>query len=293
MSKTPLYSDVKLCKPGATVDYENGTPWKGSEVSFQIVNCAYPVMHKHEYYEIPIVTGDAISHVMGEKRHKMERGNAWLVRPFDEHALQNDPERTKDYRLVNFMIKPEYFLRLAALVDENLPEYIEKSEIPLRFSLDGMALSSLLNDCVQLLTIDTLPLENRKAQCKFLFMQLLSEFYNQVVCKKQQYPQWFADFLTKLHNIEFCCLPANKICAQMSYSYSHFSRIFKNYTGVTLVQYITKIKINYAKELLRSTAMTTLEISSLLNYESLSHFNHTFKSVTGKTPREFKKHCSG
>ncbi len=282
-----------LCRPGATLQYRAGTPWKDSDVSFQLVNCAFPVMHKHDYYEISIVVEDPIQHLYSGKTYIMEQGDAWLIRPFDEHALRNDPKLTKNYRLINIMITENYFRSFAALVAPDLPDYIDHCETPLRFSVDGMTLSSLMNDCVQLLTIDTLSLENKKAQGKFLFFHLLSEFYNQVVCKKQQYPQWFSDFLTELHKIEFCCLPVNDICAKMSYSYSHFSRIFKNYTGVTLVQYITKIKINYAKELLRNTEMTTLDISSLLNYESLSHFNHTFKNVTGKTPREFKKQIIG
>lgn len=292
MSNRSIYSEVKLCRPGTAMQYEADSPWKTSDVSFQLVNCAFPVMHIHEYYEIPIVTGDPIVHVLGGEKHRLKQGDAWLIRPNDNHSLQNDPKLTKDYRLINFMIKPEYFKKFAALVSPDLPERIDSCGEELRFTLDGVTLTSLMNACVQLLTIDTLSAESKESQGKFLFFRLFSEFYDQVICKNRQYPQWFADFLTKLHKIDYCCLPVNEICAQMSYSYSHFSRIFKTYTGVTLVQYITKIKINYAKELLCYTDMTTLEISSLLNYESLSHFNHTFKNVTGKTPREYKKQHS-
>ncbi len=292
MIQDPVFADIKLCKPGSVERYDSATPWKDSDVSFHLDNCAFPSPHKHEYYEILIAEGDTIEHEIFGKRYPMKKGDAWLIRPTDEHSLHNDEKLTKNYRLIVFLARTDFFRTVLRLIDEKMPEYIDGCEKPLRFALDNISLSKLYNDCIQLQTLQTISKNDKKIRCKFLLFDLLSLLFRQTVCEREEYPEWFADFLGKLHDMDFCCRPLTEICANISYSYSYFSRVFKKYTGVSLLQYITKVKIDYAIELLCHTDMTTLEISGRLNYESLSHFNHTFKNVTGISPREYKKQFS-
>ena len=70
---------------------------------------------------------------------------------------------------------------------------------------------------------------------------------------------------------------------------AHFAGLFKEYTGITFASYVTEKKLAYAKQLLRTTSMTTLQISEKLGYTSLSAFNHLFKKTFSMTPSEYRK----
>ena len=73
------------------------------------------------------------------------------------------------------------------------------------------------------------------------------------------------------------------------YSQSMLNIYFNKYVGMTLITYITTLKVSYACNLLRYTDDSPLDISSKLSYDSLSHFNRVFKKITGKTPIAYRK----
>jgi two-component system response regulator YesN len=72
-------------------------------------------------------------------------------------------------------------------------------------------------------------------------------------------------------------------------SVSRLSHIFKEQTGLTIVDYITKSRIEYAKELLISTNKNCTEICFEAGYNNQSYFTRTFKEFTGMTPRQFRE----
>lgn len=81
----------------------------------------------------------------------------------------------------------------------------------------------------------------------------------------------------------------DEICRAFGYSKSFLSRFFKEHTGESLSGYAIKIKIEKAKELLRSSDMNITEISSLLSFDNPQYFARVFRRVCGMTPSEWKK----
>ena len=72
-------------------------------------------------------------------------------------------------------------------------------------------------------------------------------------------------------------------------SISWFIRCFKQYMGMTPMQYITSIRINKAKELLKNTDYSIQEISSLSGYENPLYFSRIFRKQTGFSPSHYRK----
>lgn len=87
-------------------------------------------------------------------------------------------------------------------------------------------------------------------------------------------------------------ITTGKMAYDLGISRSHLSTKFKEDVGENLYDFITKEKISEAKRLLRYTDKSLTAISYYLGYSSQSHFNRTFKSITGKTPNDyrFKEH---
>ncbi|MDF2988450.1 MAG: DNA-binding response regulator [Eubacterium sp.] len=70
---------------------------------------------------------------------------------------------------------------------------------------------------------------------------------------------------------------------------SYLSRIFKEETGTQFVEYIRKVKMELAKELLKNTNKKIYGICEELGYQNVQYFSTIFKNTTGMTPLEFKK----
>lgn len=77
------------------------------------------------------------------------------------------------------------------------------------------------------------------------------------------------------------------------YVYLHpvyFSKYFKQYTGENFVDYLLKLRMQYAIELLKENKYKVYEISEKIGYKSCKYFNKIFKKYTNYTPKEY---CRG
>ncbi len=75
----------------------------------------------------------------------------------------------------------------------------------------------------------------------------------------------------------------------ISMNYSLFSLVFKEFTGMNFVNYVKKLRVERAKELLACTDKRINEISLLVGYENEKHFMKVFKSIYGVSPSEYRK----
>jgi len=66
-------------------------------------------------------------------------------------------------------------------------------------------------------------------------------------------------------------------------------RFFKSSTGLTIFEYLNKIKIDYSCQLLMNTDQNIVNISYDCGFNNLSHFNKQFRKFIKKTPTEFRK----
>jgi YesN/AraC family two-component response regulator len=69
----------------------------------------------------------------------------------------------------------------------------------------------------------------------------------------------------------------------------HFSRLFKEATGASPIEYRNSIRIEHAKELLQNSYFSICEIGEMLGYTSASYFSDCFKKATGVSPAEYRK----
>ena len=69
----------------------------------------------------------------------------------------------------------------------------------------------------------------------------------------------------------------------------HFARLFKAATGVTPFQFVTRTRIERAKELLRKTRLPIFEIAERVGYKKPSHFSARFRTVSGCGPDAYRK----
>lgn len=74
-----------------------------------------------------------------------------------------------------------------------------------------------------------------------------------------------------------------------NFSPYHFTRFFKENTGMTFLQYLHLYRIEKAKKLLLSSSYQVIEIALQCGFESVKTFNRVFKDLTGYSPTQYKK----
>ncbi len=75
---------------------------------------------------------------------------------------------------------------------------------------------------------------------------------------------------------------------EVKYSYNHLSALFKSETGQSFSDYLTSIRLEKAKQLLRDTNLKIYEIGTICGYPNSKYFMSIFKEEFGLTPSEFR-----
>lgn len=84
-------------------------------------------------------------------------------------------------------------------------------------------------------------------------------------------------------------IDVNDISQYVYLSYSYISRLFKEYTGQTIVSYINDTRLKKAQYLLKCTTKSICDISSDVGFNNQNYFCNTFKKSFNKSPIDFRK----
>lgn len=84
----------------------------------------------------------------------------------------------------------------------------------------------------------------------------------------------------------------NKICVfdiaqQLHITQEHLTRIFKKYTGETIVSYINTLRCTRAITYLEN-GQNVMDVASIVGYDDYNYFSRIFKKIIGKSPKKYK-----
>ncbi|MCA0755667.1 response regulator [Paenibacillus sp. N4] len=84
-------------------------------------------------------------------------------------------------------------------------------------------------------------------------------------------------------------LTVEEIAREVYLSPNYIRTIFKEKTGETILDYLTKVRMNHAAELLKDKSLKVREVSHKVGYENVSYFCSVFQKHRGSTPNEYRK----
>lgn len=83
-------------------------------------------------------------------------------------------------------------------------------------------------------------------------------------------------------------LTLDTIASEAGFSKYYVNRLFKQYMGTTVVDYLIQIRMKKAKELLRNETYSIKQISGMVGYSEPNYFTWTFKKMEGMSPLKFR-----
>ncbi len=88
-------------------------------------------------------------------------------------------------------------------------------------------------------------------------------------------------------------LDLHEVLEALSLSYSSLLKHFKDYTGLSPLQYFLQMKIARAKTLLEEGDVSVKEVAFTLGFDNQYYFSRLFHKKTGLAPSEWKRYCEG
>jgi transcriptional regulator GlxA family with amidase domain len=85
-------------------------------------------------------------------------------------------------------------------------------------------------------------------------------------------------------------LKLEEIARQANLSSFHFARLFKQVTGFSVMEYVFKLRLTKAKQMLITTVLPIGDIAQKVGYDDQSYFGKLFKRIERMTPTEFREH---
>lgn len=79
------------------------------------------------------------------------------------------------------------------------------------------------------------------------------------------------------------------VSSEVGLSKDYVGRLFRNKLGITMGEYCTLVKIQYAKKMLQDSNMKVYEVSEFLGYSTVDYFSKLFKNKVGLTPMQYRK----
>lgn len=132
---------------------------------------------------------------------------------------------------------------------------------------------------------DTLRVRNER------FHELFNQIQTELEKKKSEKHDLIIDKINQIidRKYEDSSFSLEQLADAIGMSTAYMCRLYKQYTGSTIMDILINKRMEKAKELLNSTNLTVNEIALMTGYSNPSYFHRAFKKVNGITPNEYRK----
>jgi len=122
-----------------------------------------------------------------------------------------------------------------------------------------------------------------------IFSQHLAMVSNQVLVR-QEHPEppmitRAKDYIQEHQSDD---LSLGQVARAVNTSTFYFCKVFKKATGINFTDYVSRVRIEKAKNLALNPNLRISEIAFEVGFQSLTHFNRVFKKITGLSPSEYR-----
>jgi len=91
------------------------------------------------------------------------------------------------------------------------------------------------------------------------------------------------------HNYMIHDISLDSVSAILDLNASYFSSLFKRTFQVNFLDYLTDLRMDAAKELLKDPLRSTAEVANMVGYDSANYFTRAFKKKVGMTPTDYRR----
>lgn len=264
--------------PVITYYFNNLKNAKDSYSGF-VYESASSLTHCHkDFYEIILITKGEWIHRTNQENIVLPLGTLLFLKPGTIHSFFSE---SPQYVHLVFGIEKAYFENYVSRIFPNfdldsVADFITKPiHAEKRRYLEHLAKMVHEN-----------PISRQVIADEALYACIADFMYVSKIPNKNIY---VTDIIQQLNDYTYLNMSVKDICKRYPLSQPILLKLFRKTTGMTIVQYKTQRKLDYACTLLKYSNVSISDIAQHLQYDSLSYFVRLFKKTYGVTPTEYRR----
>lgn len=243
--------------------------------------------HTNDYYEVFYIVSGNVKYTCNSSGLDLGANKLILVKPkIDVHAFK--PIKESGYVRRDIKIKIDFFNEVCNFLS---------SDILVKITRSSFISADLSTEEIQELEGLSKKAENATdtESALIIYKTLTSSLICHLFAKSNQatadssLPEWFSDLLKCFKDAEYLKNGLPAILSTTFYNHAHICKVFKKYTGMTMTEYLSEARLDYAAYLLLNTNQPVTNICYSLGFVSSSHFNKLFREKFNTTPLKYRK----
>ena len=251
-------------------------------------------LHHHDFFEIAYVLSGTAEHTIDGKTTIIGEGSFFFMNLKASHSFS---AIGKDFKIINCLFVPEFLdktligARSFAEIMNNYPAKFEHTKfsdkVACRVFHDGSGFVRTL----LLRMLDEFSEKRRGCldviKSLLLTLLIIVAREDEEECEEPSHVAVMKSYISD--NFLEGTPTLSEVSKRLGISLTYASLIFKRATGATFRDYIIRLRIEKACDLLRTSEKTVAEISELVGYSDPAFFYRSFKKHLGVSPLEYKK----
>ena len=200
------------------------------------------------------------------------------------------PGEVQDYLLAKKVEPHTYWIHFNGEVCQKLFEFLSLQEVHIVKTEQNREIEHLISRVCQ---YHNLEIPNRELVCSGLMQSILAllstEVHKQNHHAEGKGKDKISELISRVKMVPNLSITVSECAVFCNMSKPHFTRVFKQVTGMPPVQFMLRIRIDRAKELLDFTDKSIAEIAEASGFPDQNYFARTFKNLTGVSPTQYRR----
>lgn len=289
---------MKLVRDNIALDKD--FPFQISEVVLNHENSRPDTFHWHSYFEITYVQEGQGNYFVNGQEYMMEPGDIIIFNNVEAHGWKLMGE---DMRLLVMIFSPEFVAEKLSVFDyEYLKPFVERgSNFKNRIGREESVSHEIRKGIREIYAEWQQQKEGYPLMIKANILRILTMLIRTYQDESKS-GEMLKEKKTAMKRLEQAVsyidthysekITLDEVAAAAYMSSNYFSSYFRKVTGISFSEYVTRIRISRARELLRDTDKSVTEIAMECGFHNISNFYRLYKKHVGKPPRDEKTKSS-
>ncbi len=246
-------------------------------------------LERHEHFETVITLKNNFIHTVNGISFRPEVGDVVILRPQDCHSA-NPIDDTAEHVCRDIYIDPKLFKEACDYISPTLFIKIMTGKNPPSFHLDESELTSFEQSVdFSYLYAMAKDYEVYKSVKRIVACSLIGLYVKKSFGSEKAVPECIEKLLLKLQQGTSGRINITETAKEIGYSPDYLNRLFREYFGKSIEQYIIECRIYDSLTLLLQTDMSVNEIALKMGWECTGNYINHFKKIYNTTPAKYRK----
>lgn len=264
------------------------------QIRMMHLRCRNDEPHRHSFFELVYVLRGTATHYLGDDVTQLHPGEYFIIDTGSVHCYRD----VDNCHIVNCLFLPEYIDRALAECP-SLSSLLSNQVMHFGVPVDIRAADRVFHDPDGTVRRLIEAMEQEYAAQKTGYMELLRCHLTQVLvhavraweaAQKQRIPHKAVAAITDRLRAD-CSqnLSLETLSREVGYTPQYLSTLFRKDTGMSMQEFLQRLRVQEACRLLGQKSLTLSDISQAVGYTDPKHFARVFYRYKGLSPKAFRK----